>query len=253
MNYAPLLARLHEEQKRVAFSAESHRYRVDGKACPNVTTILRVMDKPQLDQWKVRTQVAGTARAAYENPPRDGEALDAWTQRLSAIAEQQYEHERLSKEAADDGTQVHAMIEHRIRKMLGQDTPRPQISEAAAFREAGWERWARDAKLTPIMVEGRVANRDLGYVGTFDLLAVVGGKLGIWDWKKSKGIWPEHHLQSMAYRMALESIGFPRMEGYALLMPEGQEPRPERLSDSEDTREAFLSCLKLYRWRPDKA
>jgi hypothetical protein len=36
-------------------------------------------------------------------------------------------------------------------------------------------------------------------------------------------------------------------------MPEGQEVQPRLLSNSDETREAWLSCLRLYRWKPEKA
>jgi hypothetical protein len=247
-----LMALLATEQERVILGA-GHRYRVDGKPMANVTTIAKVLDAPQLDAWKVRTQVEGTARAAYESPPIENEPMDAYAARLSRIAAQEFEHERISKAAADDGTQVHALIEYRLRKMLGQDVQRPKVSEEAAFREAGWEHWAKDVKLRPLLIEARVAHRELRYCGTLDLLAEVEGKPTLWDWKRSKRVWESHHLQSIAYRMALESIGWPRIDGYVLLMPEGQEVQPRLLSNSDETREAWLSCLRLYRWKPEKA
>ncbi len=238
-------------QERLKFNQNTHRYWLDGKPIVNTTTVIKRLDAPQLDNWRVRVQVEATAKAAYDNRPRPGESRDDFAVRLAAIAAEQYEADRIAKEAADDGHQVHALIEWRLRRMLGEDVPRPKVSETAAFREAGWEHWAKDVRLKPLLIETRVFHAGLRYCGTVDLCAEMEGVVCLLDWKRAKGVWESHHLQSIAYRMALESMGWPKMPGYVLLMPEGQEIRPVRLSDSEETREAFLSCLKLYRWKPN--
>ncbi len=244
------LAELLAAQDSIKLSA-NHRYYVQGKPVPNVTTIQKVLDAPQLDNWRVRTQAEGTARAAFGNPPLPGEPVEVYAQRLRAMAELQFESDRISKEAADDGTQVHALVEWRLRTMMGQVTPRPHVSEAAAFREAGWEHWAKDVKLKPLAVEARIFNRQLRYCGTLDLLAEVEGRVGVWDWKRKAAVYESHHLQSCAYRMALESIGFDRLPGFVLLMPEGQDVEAVQMSDSEGTRQAWLSCVHLYNWKKE--
>ena len=243
-----LVSATHAAQERLKFNQNTHRYWLDGKPIVSTTTVTKTLNAPQLNNWMVKVQVEGTARAAYSNPPSPAETVEQWTERLKRIAAQEYEHQKIARETADDGHQVHALIEWRLRRMLGQDVPRPKVSEVAAFREAGWEKWAKDVQLKPVLIETRVFNAPLRYCGTVDLAAEMEGQLCLLDWKRAKGVWESHHLQSIAYRMALESMGWPQMPGYVLLMPEGQEIRPVRLSDSQETREAFLSCLKLYRW-----
>jgi hypothetical protein len=168
---------------------------------------------------------------------------------MASMAALGMEHERVSKEAADDGIQVHQLIEFRLRRMMGEDVTRPVVSEAAAFREAGWEHWAKDVRLKPLAVEARLLHSELRYCGTLDLLAEVEGRVCVLDWKKNGRVYESHHLQGVAYRMALESLGFDPMPGYVLLMPEGQSVSFVELDDSEGTRDAWRACLSLYRWQ----
>jgi hypothetical protein len=58
-------------QSEVKLSA-NHRYYHEGKPLPGVTTICKVLDAPALTAWKIRMQVAGTAKAAFANPPAPG-------------------------------------------------------------------------------------------------------------------------------------------------------------------------------------
>jgi hypothetical protein len=241
------LAELLAEQARVRLTA-NHRYYVDGKPMPAVTTITKMLDAPQLDAWKVKTQVLGTANAAFNNPPLENEPQEQYAARLARIAADQYEHERIADEAAVEGSEVHGLIEWRMRTQLGEEVSRPAVSEAAAFREAGWSEWAKAVGLKPLAVEARVISRSLRYCGTIDLLAEVNGVPSLLDWKRSKAVYESHHLQSIAYRMALEEMGFDPMPGYVLLMPPGGDPELAPCRDDDATRAAFRACVDLYNW-----
>jgi hypothetical protein len=216
-----------------------------------VTTIIKVLDAPFLDQWKVRVQVEGTARAAFRETPWENESEEEYVARLVALAKEQYEHERLANEAADLGQQVHALIEHAVRTELGEAISAPEATDEALFIFAGWKEWAKGVGLQPLMAEGRVYN-PIGYCGTFDLLAVIEGKPAIFDWKPQARVYPERRLQSAAYREALHVAGWPELDGYIVAMPrDGGEITPVRLetgADMQVTFQAFLSCLHLYEW-----
>jgi hypothetical protein len=246
-----LVADLRADQSRITLG-KNHRYKVDGKHMPNVTTIIRVMDAPQLDAWKVRVQVEGTAKAAHANPPVFGEEREKYVERLVVLGAKEYEHERLSQEAADTGKQVHALIEWAVKDMLGEPIPRPEVPDEALFIFAGWRGWASRVGFKPLMAEVRLANRAEGYCGTADLLALVKGQLSVVDWKV-KGtdtIYPEVRLQSAAYRMALRSCGWPELDGYVVRLPkDGGDIHMENLGDPVQDWEAFLACLRIYRWR----
>jgi hypothetical protein len=248
-DYGLLLAQLHEEQARISCD-RNHRYREGGQYRPGVTTVIKQMDAPKLDEWKVRVQVEGTARAAHANPPRFGEDMELYVSRLVEIARDEFEHQRIADAAADLGSQVHKLVEHAIKTALGEPVAEPEVTDDAAFVFAGWREWAKGAGFSPLCCEARVVNRQVDYCGTLDAMAVVEGRLTVVDWKPKDVIYPERRLQLTAYAKAMESMGWPAMDRAVVALPrDGGSIRLVRLDDDpEETFRAFQACLTLYRW-----
>lgn len=240
-------------QPRIKLSG-NHRYSVDGKYRPGVTTVIKTLDAPRLDEWKVRVQVEGTARAAYSNPPLQNEPLDAYVARLKKLGAEEYEHQRLADEAARIGQDVHSLIEHAVKGMLGQAVEKPQVCEEALFRFAGWREWADSKGLKPLAAEMRVHSLFHDYCGTVDLLSLVEGDVSVIDAKPTAIIYPERRLQLAGYRAALMSMGWPAPRGFILCLPRDGgdiemievDPTPEELNESL---QAFINCLELYQWQ----
>lgn len=248
-----LLIELQGMQSRVKLGG-NHRYSVDGKHKPGVTTIIKTLDAPRLDDWKVRVQVEGTARAAYSNPPLQNEPLEAYVERLKKLGAEEYEHQRLSDQAAKVGSDVHALIEHAVKGMLGQIIEKPSVCEEALFRFSGWREWATDAGLKPLASEARVFNAHAGYCGTTDLVALVEGHVSVIDFKPTAIVYPERRLQLAAYRMALAEMNWPVPSGLINCLPRDGgniqmldvDPTQGELSASFA---AFMNCLELYQWQ----
>lgn len=251
-DYADLLAALRAEQDRIKLNAQ-HRYYADGRWLPGVTTVIRTMDAPKLDDWKVRVQVEGTARAAHANPPAFGEDVEMYVSRLVDIAREEFEHQRIADAAADLGTQAHKLIEHAIKTMLGETVDHPMVSEEAHFVFAGWREWAAETDFQPLCTEARVVNRSQGYCGTIDALAVVEGRLTVVDWKPKAVVYPERRLQLTAYAEALLDMGWPVLDRAIVSMPRdgGSISLVALDDDSAATFDAFKACLTLYRWQAE--
>lgn len=248
--YTELLAQLAKEQERTSMDAR-HVYRREKAHKPGVTTVAKILDSPNLDDWKVRVQVEGTARVAHANPPLFGEPCDVYTARLVALGKAQYEHQRIADEAADLGKQVHKLVEHAIRAMLGQPTEPPAVTEQAHFVFAGWTGWAKGEGFVPLACESRVYNSAADYCGTFDCLAILRGKLGVVDWKPTDVLYPNRRMQLSAYVEALRAMGWPELERYIVSLPRdgGAISLAPVDSDHVGDFQAFLSCLSLYRWQ----
>ena len=107
-------------------------------------------------------------------------------------------------DAAKRGTELHLYAEQLLNGdeiELDDDDPLlPVVENAAAFLD--------DWQIDPILVEAAVASRTHKYAGTADLFAHYvnphTGERGtaIFDWKSSKGIYPEFAYQLTAYRYA---------------------------------------------------
>ena len=77
---------------------------------PSVTTVLGVLDKPQLTDWKL-SQVSNWC---HGNPPQDNEGVDSYARRATEGAFAQV------TEAADLGTAIHSALEAHFK---GEQVP----------------------------------------------------------------------------------------------------------------------------------
>lgn len=163
---------------------------------PSVTSILKILNKPALQDWITRQAVMAVVTA----PDAPGEALDAKITRILEIDRQQNEEATI---AADLGTQIHSALE---KFFDGQEIIdmgiKPWIMPAAQAVLAKYGK--------PIATE-RILVGD-GYAGKTDLLLEAPECYWLLDFKSTKklpdpmkgGAWMEHRLQLSAYAAALD-------------------------------------------------
>ena len=175
-----------EGAKEVAFSRNRFGYEVNGQRLRRVTTLLGGIPKDALVAWVARE----VATFAYEH--REAWAglgkTDAikllkgvpWTQRDDAGAR---------------GAAVHAAIEAHVRK--GPPPKDLTGDEAQCASHAIEFLKARESRI--LGCEITVVNFSLGYAGTFDLWDIdTDGRSWLFDWKTSKGVYPNHAVQQAA-------------------------------------------------------
>lgn len=195
-------------------------YDVQGRRYVRVTSVLAVLDKPGLADWRGRV---GNDEA-----------------------------DRISREARDFGTRLHAELE---RISLGEPVTREDESLAAHTR--AYEAWLEAHVSRIIAAERFCVSHDHQYAGTADALVEMRtGELAVLDFKTNKaGQWdgrkPEHALQLAAYRLALAEEGIIVARRLVLNFPSnkpGQLLIFEYTAHKADTL-AFLDCLSIYRWQ----
>jgi ATP-dependent exoDNAse (exonuclease V) beta subunit len=193
-----------------------------------VSTILKVIAKPNLVSWARRTTL-DTVRELL----REGLSVEA------ALSLAEVEPERQRDLAAQRGGLVHEAIACALKKgsyAAGEEDPR--VRAALSF--------LTDYNLDCVAVELMVWSLHHRYAGTIDLVGrQADGVLTLADWKTG-GIWPEAALQLGAYAIALEEMTGRRVErAYVVRLWEaGYEARQVNLSLA---RRAFLACLTLWR------
>lgn len=173
----------------LTFDDRRHRYTLDGKRIPSVTTILGVLDKPGLPYW-----AAGlVARDAITNH-------DYWQQRIH----NREDPERIIRDlkrspwqerdkAARRGTRIHMVLEAAAH---GDPTDCPQ--DLLPMAQQAVDLLDRE-NIQALETEARGYNRALWYAGTIDLIATINGKTWLIDWKSSRSIHETHILQVAAY------------------------------------------------------
>lgn len=211
---------------------------------PSVTSILRVLDKPDLTRWLIRQAVETVATA----PRLPGEGLDAFLERVLETERQQ---DQATDQARDLGSRIHDGL---AAALTGAQCPMDLAPYVAPVVE---EFYRRNLKVlqTETVVVGN------GYAGRLDLLAVdtLTGLEWVIDWKSAtklptKGAWPEHQAQLAAYAAARcsDPITEPTAEHvrtanvYISTADPGKFAWFENPPWSETYRRMFLPCLEVW-------
>lgn len=178
------------------FTPGNHRYTLDGKWVPGVTTILGVLDKPALVKW-----AAGLVAEFVADRPDEVEMLRN-VGRTTLVTTLRNLPDESKKKAGGRGTDLHEIMDQIVRG-LEVDVP----DEHVAVIEHAMD-FLDDWSIDPLLVETPVASREHKYAGTVDLIAryahPVTGHTGvaIFDWKSSKAMYPEYAMQLNAYAHA---------------------------------------------------
>jgi hypothetical protein len=161
---------------------------------PSVTSIIGILDKPQLTRWKMRE----VAKAAIAIPgPQGDEPVERFADRAIEAAMSQV------GEAADLGSRIHAAIENLMRGSAEEPSEelKPYVKPVLD--------WMRQVGVKVTHSEIVLVNAVHGFAGRVDALFTWGdgfGKMGILDFKTKKTkpeekveAYDEHTLQLAAY------------------------------------------------------
>jgi hypothetical protein len=202
-------------------AGKGHWYRVDGRKCDGVTTLIKNgRPNPALIGWAARE----TAEYVADN--LDIVNALAETGRAPLVGALSKIHTAVLQNAANRGTRVHAVAE-----ALAKDLEVEYDDDIAGHVEA-YVMFLDQWQVKPLLVEAVIASRTFGFAGTVDLVADVvtpgdigldiapwlsapipaGTRLrGIFDPKTSRsGVWPDAAYQLAAYRYSdvyLDSVG----------------------------------------------
>jgi hypothetical protein len=176
----------------------AYRDPLSGRLVPSVTTVLRLLAKPELEAWKLH-QVAEAAVCHYGHLGHLVASVgpEEATYRLVQVPE------RVAGEAAQRGTLVHAYAEARAKAK----EPPPLPGELAGYC-AAFESFVAKHRPRFLGAEVTVWDDMWLYAGTLDAWALVEqeGRLVVVDYKTTSRVHPEAHLQLAALARAPEVI-----------------------------------------------
>ena len=161
------------------FSNHQNYFNADGVEIPSTTTILKILNKPKLQQWSNYIGLRG-------------ENIDDTLNYYSNI-----------------GTKAHKYIEDYLNNIFRFSYPyKESVDKHAyiAFRNFITYNNKMKDKLKVIKTECKLTTNDFG--GTIDLYCNVNGKYRIIDFKTSNKIHSTMFLQLAAYTILLESNGY---------------------------------------------
>ncbi|MBR1660288.1 MAG: hypothetical protein IJ705_08220 [Oscillospiraceae bacterium] len=213
-------------EAKIAKKARAHRpyHAVDGAVVPGVTTVLGVINKPQLVKWANNLGLAGIDSAAYVD------------------------------ETAKVGTLAHEMIQEYLGGPKWDrgawDKDQIDLAENAVLSFFEWERQTGN-KMKTIFIEKPLVSERMRVGGTIDWYGWMGDKLWLVDIKTSKALYPEHVFQVSAYAAMLEEWGY-QVDGVRLLRvgrteDEGFDDHIIGTAARKLGLRVFKAALELYR------
>lgn len=206
------------------------------KPLASVTTIVRTIGK-DFSRWAVGQALLAVRSWIEERGLPKGD--EEWNALFEEAKKAPY---RKAGEAASRGTQVHAWLEGYLQ---GVSLPPPPGLEAPCRALAGL---MGELKVRPIAQEFLVAHPEEEYAGTVDLLAEVDGRLSVVDYKVTRAVYPEHHLQVGAYALALRAEGYPVERGYILHFERESGESKLHPVELEEAMEAWLGLVRVWRF-----
>lgn len=173
---------------------------------PGVTTVIKVVDGQGLIQWSV-DQTAAYAVANVEQLLNRTQEQGWGFLRFFHKREPDLNdplrsaHNGVLNDLAQLGTNMHNWIEVDL---TGNDFYPEVDSQEMVEMIDKWDDWKAEHKIDVVYTEVTLWHKDLGYAGTFDLLAWIDGDLWLIDVKTSRRVGKSHKMQLAALREATE-------------------------------------------------
>lgn len=223
----------------LVFYEKSHRYRLDGRAIPGVTTLLgKGIPKPALVYWSAKS----VAEWVADNDAQLEQMRTMGRGPLVAALKQIPWEKR--DEAAVRGTDIHALAETIAH---GGEV---EVPEHLADAVDGYVRWLDAWQPEVIWTERPVANRKWWYAGKPDVVCRINGETWLLDWKTSRGVYGENALQVCAYGAAefyLAEDGIeqpmPTIERYGIVHIEPGETTLHEVMDPTAAHKDWLHAM----------
>ena len=133
--------------------------------------------------------------------------------------------------------------------MKGGVIPKLPTQEEALNSIDAFKAWVQENEIEWLSSEEKLYHRKHKYAGTVDARAYINGEYCVIDWKTSKAVYPEYHLQVAAYAKAVEDMHDKKVDATYILRCDKVTGRFEavRSKDIAKNFKAFLAALTLYK------
>lgn len=230
---------LYNGKVHLDFDPVAHKYYVDGKWAPGVTTILSIINKPFLIKWAANEAGNFVKETIIPGKPLD----EVEIQQLVDGAKNA--HNKKRDGAADMGTYIHNYIESFVRGEEPIKPVNPRLLKVVNKFHEWWDT-VQPEVLSP---ERMMCSVTHNFAGTADLICRINGKITIVDWKTGSGIYEDMFSQLAAYSVMLEEE-YPEQKVEQLCIVNASVKNMFKtltIDDITPFRETFMNALALYK------
>ena len=241
------------EEVDLLFDKRLHSYKVGEEIVPSATKVLGVISKPALVPWALKMGVEWFEGKVFKDEESSANGTHVYKSPLgldSIIKGIKSAHRQTSTSAINIGTITHDWVEDAINfHIKGGEIPELPTQEEALNSIDAFKSWVQENDIEWISAEEKLYHRKHKYAGTVDALANINGEYCVIDWKTSKAVYPEYHLQVAAYAKAVEDMYEKKVDATYILRCDKLTGRFEavRSTDIAKNFRAFLAALTLYK------
>lgn len=227
----------------IQFDEKKHVFYRNGKRLISVTGATGVIDKSApLMGWAVKL-----FKEFMVNNMKELINGESETEITPLIEEGSKQHRVFKKKASDIGTLAHEWIEDWI---AGKKPDLPTQNDKVLNCVTAFLKYQKENELKFTESEKIIYSETHNYAGILDAVAKKGGDVVLIDFKSSKGIYPEHYLQTAGYQLAYEEQEGKNID-HRLIIKLGKEDGSFEVHEIKEgymeDKGAFLAALKLRR------
>lgn len=234
---------LYNNSIKIVFDPFEHTYRLDGRKVINVSSVLEMIDKPELIPWAVKMGV----EFLKENIKADEKHTQEYLDDVLKKSKTAYALER--NNSARFGTWAHQWV--NVFVTTGDSQGLDIDDEQKAIVTRAFKKWHQDNNVTFLASEQMVYSQKHGYCGTFDGIIMLNGKRYLFDFKTNNRIYKLSMGGQMASYLEARTEEYPeeKYDGCYLLRIDKKTGKTEPwiINDWEPYYQTFLCMLKTYK------
>jgi CRISPR/Cas system-associated exonuclease Cas4 (RecB family) len=215
--------------------------------------VLDIISKPALVPWALKVGANWLEKNFFFDEDSSSKKTKVYKSRMALeplIKGMKSAYRGKSHDAINIGNITHEWVEAAINwKLEGGNIPKMPKQEEAVNAIDAFKDWVSQNVVEWKSSEEKLFNRKYRYAGTVDARAIINGEYCVIDWKTSKAVYPEYHLQVAAYAKAVEDIHGIPVDATYILRCDKATGRFEAVRSTaiEQNFQAFLAALTLHR------
>jgi len=237
--------KLYDNEVTLLFDPIPHKYYWNEEEIPSATTITKILTPAQaIGNWTAKMCADEFKKLIIAGKSYDEIQLLEYYDKIKKSANANMSNAGLI------GGQVHDLIENYIHYKKVPDIHNEQMLKSFnKFKE--W--YDAQEGLELVSTERKVLSRIHKFTGTLDALFKKNDEYIIYDWKTSSGIRDSYYVQIYLYAICIEEeLGIKVPKGVIVNCTKDGKLRIAEFDISQDNHDTALSCLKIYRFKPNK-